>query len=197
MSPLLRYAPVSTPLGRLYVAYRGMTVCCVALESNGRGFERLCAREFGVCPIRVSSIPEKMAIQIRNALAGRRRFTGRIDLSSLTPFQQRVLQKVRTIPAGEVRSYRWVAQAIGAERAVRAVGTALANNPVPLLIPCHRVVRSDGRLGEYSGGGSSVKATLLAREGVDLDRLTQRQNRRSFTVVMRRKGGADRPGSAA
>ncbi|MDE2485239.1 MAG: methylated-DNA--[protein]-cysteine S-methyltransferase, partial [candidate division NC10 bacterium] len=171
MLPPLRYAPVSTPLGRLHVAYGGKAVCCVGLGSDGRRFERACARAFGVRPIRDSRLPRDLGKQVLDHLTGRRRFTGRIDLSCLTPFQRRVLQKIRTIPAGEVRSYRWVAKAIGAERAVRAVGTALAKNPVPLLIPCHRVIRSDGRLGEYSGGGPSVKAKLLAFEGADLEGL--------------------------
>jgi methylated-DNA-[protein]-cysteine S-methyltransferase len=134
-----------------------------------------------------------MAEQIVECFAGRARFSGRIDLSHLTPFQQKVLRKIRTIPAGQVRSYQWVAKAIGAERAVRAVGTALAKNPVPFLIPCHRVIRSDGCLGEYSGGGPSVKAKLLAFEGVELEGLTRQRSRRAIATVDRRKGGADHP----
>src|SRR5574337_1163141 len=126
MSSPLRYAQVSTPLGRLCVAYCGKAICCVALGSDGRGFERMCADAFGARPMRDPHLPKSMAKQILDHLTGRRRFSGRIDLSCLTPFQQRVLRNVRTIPAGEVRSYRWVAQAIGSKRAARAVGTALA-----------------------------------------------------------------------
>lgn len=197
MSHSLRYASVPTPLGRLYVAYRGMAVCCTALGSDGRVFERMCWRLCGVRPVMDPRLPEEMARRVLDHLAGRRRFSGRVDLSRLTPFQRRVLQKVRTIPAGEVRSYRWVAQAIGADRAVRAVGTALARNPVPLLIPCHRVIRSDGHLGRYSGGGTPVKAKLLAFEGVDLQRLAHPRRRRSITPDCRPTGDADRPVSAA
>ena len=192
-SRLMRYASVSTPFKRVYVAYRGKAVCCVALGSDGCGFERACERMFGVRPIRDHRLPEDMAKQVLDHLTGRRRFSGRIDLSRLTPFQQRVLRKIRTIPIGEVRSYQWVAKEIGAERAARAVGTALAKNPIPLLIPCHRVVRSDGRLGEYSGGGPSVKAKLLAFEGVDLEDLTRLRSRRKIATGRRRKGGADLP----
>ncbi len=194
---LMCYAPVVTPFGRLYVAYRGKAVCCVALGSDGRSFERACARQFGVRPMPDHRLPEEMATQVLDCLTGRRRFSFRIDLSCLTPFQQRVLRKVRTIPPGEVRSYRWVAKAIGAERAARAVGTALAKNPVPLLIPCHRVVKSDGRLGEYSGGGPSVKARLLAFEGVDLEDLIRPPSRRKIARVRRRKRAADQPVSVA
>ncbi len=197
MSSPLRYAPIITPPGRLYVAYRGKSVCCVALGSNGRGFERACAKVFGVRPIPDPRLPVEIATQVLDCLTKRRRFSGRIDLSRLTPFQRKVLQKVRTIPAGQVRSYRWVAQAIGAERAVRAVGTALAKNPVPLLIPCHRVIRSDGRLGAYSGGGPSVKAQLLAFEGVDLEDLMRPRSRGESAAVRRRTRGADQPVSVA
>lgn len=182
----LRYAQVSTPLGRLFIAYRGKVVCCVAIGSDDRGFERECAISFGVPPIRDPHLPADMAKHITDHLTGRRRFSGRIDLSHLTPFQQRVLQYTRTIPVGEVRSYQWIARAIGAQGAARAVGTALSKNPVPFLIPCHRVIRSDGRLGEYTGGGPSMKAKLLAFEGVDLENLTRLRGRRRPNVRAQR-----------
>ena len=74
----------------------------------------------------------------------------RYDLDALTEFERAVLAKALEIPAGEVRPYGWIAREIGRPKAVRAVGTALGRNPVPLLIPCHRVVRSDGRIGNYA-----------------------------------------------
>jgi O-6-methylguanine DNA methyltransferase len=70
-----------------------------------------------------------------------------------------------------VRSYAWIAREVGAPGAVRAVGTALAHNPLPLLIPCHRVIKSDGALGRYSGGGSLSKDRILHYEGVDVEGL--------------------------
>ena len=82
-------------------------------------------------------------------------------------FRSDVLRKTAEIPRGEVRSYAWVAREIGRPRAVRAVGSALGNNPIPYLIPCHRVVRSDGALGEYSSGGTRAKRAILEQEGVD------------------------------
>jgi O-6-methylguanine DNA methyltransferase len=101
---------------------------------------------------------------------GDRPWSLRYDLSACSPFQRAVLAKTAEIPRGEVRSYGWVAREIGQDAAVRAVGTALGRNPVPVLIPCHRVVRSDGRIGNY-GLGPSVKVRLLTTEGVDLDEL--------------------------
>lgn len=82
----------------------------------------------------------------------------------MTPFQWQVLAATATIPLGETRSYKWVAQQIGRPRAVRAVGQALRRNPYPLIIPCHRVIKEDGSLGGYAGGSGNRKAELLAME---------------------------------
>jgi O-6-methylguanine DNA methyltransferase len=88
----------------------------------------------------------------------------RLDLLGLTDFQRDVLAATRTIPAGETRPYAWVAAEVGRPGAVRAAGTVLATNPVPLLIPCHRVVPSTGDVGRYIFG-SPAKARLLRAEG--------------------------------
>ena len=74
-------------------------------------------------------------------------------------------------PRGEVRPYGWIAAEIGRPKAVRAVGTALGHNPVPLIVPCHRVVRTDGTIGQYSLGGPENKRTILAAEGLDLPKM--------------------------
>ncbi len=86
-----------------------------------------------------------------------------LDLEGATPFQQEVWAQTRLIPPGQTRSYAWVARSAGRPRAVRAAGSALGRNPVPLLIPCHRVVRSDGGLGGFTGG-LEVKKRLLQIE---------------------------------
>jgi methylated-DNA-[protein]-cysteine S-methyltransferase len=77
-----------------------------------------------------------------------------------TPFTRKVYQAVLSIPLGEVRSYQWVAQKIGKPCAARAVGQVLKHNPWPLIIPCHRVISSDGRLGGYSRGRKKKRALL-------------------------------------
>lgn len=84
--------------------------------------------------------------------------------NNLTSFQWKVLKATMTIPMGQTRSYKWVAQRIGKPQAVRAVGQALRRNPYPLIIPCHRVIREDGSLAGYAGGPSKRKAELLALE---------------------------------
>lgn len=92
-----------------------------------------------------------------------------VAIAGLTPFEAAVLRATATIPAGSVRTYGQIASAIGRPGAARAVGQALAHNPVPIRIPCHRVVRSDGSLGGYSGqGGTAGKQALLEAEGAQL-----------------------------
>ncbi len=90
-----------------------------------------------------------------------------LDLGSCPPFQQAVLRATAGIPRGRVRTYEWLAVHLGKPGASRAVGNALANNPFPLVIPCHRVIRSGGQLGGF-GGGSALKRALLAMEGVEV-----------------------------
>ncbi|MFC2051215.1 methylated-DNA--[protein]-cysteine S-methyltransferase [Chloroflexota bacterium] len=79
-------------------------------------------------------------------------FPDKLDLSGATPFQRKVWEMTRLIPYGETRSYFWVAEQIKRPEAVRAVGQALGRNPLPIIVPCHRVVTSNGRLGGFSGG---------------------------------------------
>jgi methylated-DNA-[protein]-cysteine S-methyltransferase len=86
-----------------------------------------------------------------------------LDLSGLTPLQQAALKATAGIPYGQTRTYREVAQAAGNPGAARAAGTALAQNPYPVLIPCHRVIRSDGSCGQF-GGGTHLKRAMLALE---------------------------------
>lgn len=89
-----------------------------------------------------------------------------VDLSEATPFQRKALQIARQIPAGSVWTYKQIAEAIGRPSASRAVGQAMARNPVPIIIPCHRVVGSDGSLTGYGGGGGiPTKRWLLQFEG--------------------------------
>lgn len=79
---------------------------------------------------------------------------------NLTPFQLKVLKEVLKIPPGEVKSYTWLAKKVGSPGAVRAVGTVLRKNPFPVIIPCHRVIKSDGEIGGYSQGSKKKKLLL-------------------------------------
>jgi O-6-methylguanine DNA methyltransferase len=105
----------------------------------------------------------------------------------ITPFQSKVYNVVKKIPAGQTRSYAWVAQRLGKPKAARAVGQALKRNPYPFVIPCHRVIKSDGSLGGYSQG-RRLKAELLKRER-DLNAPPR------YPRGARRRKDADRKGS--
>jgi len=91
-------------------------------------------------------------------------FPDELDLSRATAFQREVWETTRLIAYGETRSYTWVAEQIRKPRAVRAVGQALGRNPLPIIVPCHRVLTSNGKLGGFSGG-IEVKKRLLHLEG--------------------------------
>lgn len=89
----------------------------------------------------------------------------RLNLDSYTNFQKKILQTVRKIPYGETRSYKEAAEAAGYPRAYRAVGNAMKNNPLPLIIPCHRVIKSNGMLGDFSGKESiALKKKMIELE---------------------------------
>jgi O-6-methylguanine DNA methyltransferase len=149
------YGSLPTPLGPVWVAWNRLGVSAVMKTATDLEFEELFARRFGRRPQPASHLPADLG--------------SRFDLRSVTEFERAVLLKAREIPRGEVRTYGWIAAEIGHPHAVRAVGSALRKNPVPVLIPCHRVVRSDGRIGEYALGGAMNKCAILAAEGVRLD----------------------------
>ena len=90
-----------------------------------------------------------------------------VDVDGEPPFRRRVLLAARRVPYGQVRTYGWLAGQVGAPGAQRAAGQAMRWNPLPLVIPCHRIVRADGKLGGF-GGGSDMKRALLQLEGMRL-----------------------------
>ena len=154
---------VDSPIGTVYVAAGSDGVRYLAPAASEEEFARSYRERFGrfISPAgRVEDLAEKVAA----ALAGER-VDVPLDLSHVTPFQRRVLETVRDIPRGEVRPYVWVAREAESPGASRAVGNVMANNPIPLIVPCHRVVRNDGRTGSYAFGAGE-KVRLLRLEGV-------------------------------
>jgi O-6-methylguanine DNA methyltransferase len=116
---------------------------------------------------RAQRLPRDLASQIEDALEHGTTRDFPVDLRGIAEFQSAVLEACRTIETGSVRSYGWIADQLANPGAVRAVGTALGHNPIPILIPCHRVVRSDGSIGNYAFG-PDMKHDLLVREGAIL-----------------------------
>ena len=161
------YASIPTPLGNAFVAWNGRGISWVAAGDDGPGFERTFRSKVGREAHRAAAMPPRLRHAIERRLAGDRRVRIDLDLRGHSPFEVAVWTKALEIPRGEVRPYGWIAAEIGRPKAVRAVGTALAHNPVPLVVPCHRVVRSDGMIGQYSMGGPDAKRRVLAAEGLD------------------------------
>ncbi|MEO5703827.1 MAG: methylated-DNA--[protein]-cysteine S-methyltransferase [Candidatus Limnocylindrales bacterium] len=162
-----RYATIETPLGLVFVAWNGRGVSWVTPASDRGDFELRFRVTVGREVQAADALPDALSGAIRRRLDGDRRARISLDLRGHTPFEIAVWTKALEIPRGEVRPYGWIAAEIGKPKAVRAVGTALAHNPVPLVVPCHRVVRSDGMIGQYSMGGPDAKRRILAAEGLD------------------------------
>jgi O-6-methylguanine DNA methyltransferase len=162
------YARMASPIGDLLVAWNGLGVSEVEAAGAEAAFEAAHLARTGRVAHRADRLPDRLASAIARRLDGDRRVRIDLDLRGHTDFERDVWLKALEIPHGEVRPYGWVAAEIGRPKAVRAVGSALGHNPVPLIVPCHRVVRSDGMIGQYSLGGPENKRTVLASEGVDV-----------------------------
>lgn len=169
----IEFGTVPSPIGPLQAGYRDGRIVFVSLTDTGETAiaDRIAAR-LGRPARHVDPAPEWVGQAIAEAFAGRRARYLPIDLSDLSPFDRAVLEKAREIPPGEIRTYTWIAREIGHPGAVRAVGTALGHNPIPFLVPCHRVVRSDLSLGGYAFG-LDLKQRLLRAEGLPPEQLAE------------------------
>jgi methylated-DNA-[protein]-cysteine S-methyltransferase len=170
--PDVAYAVVDTPVGQVVAANTKRGLACLSyLDFHGNldtVVEHLSA---GLSP-RILEAPARLD-EVRRELddyfEGRRHdFDLKVDLSLIkTPFAKRLLHATARIPFGETRTYRDMATAAGNPLAVRAAGNALGHNPIPIVVPCHRVLRTGGNIGGYTGGVDR-KIKLLATEGIEL-----------------------------
>ena len=162
---MITYASLDTPIGRLLIAktLRGVFKISLPSESDGTFFQWIS-----------NLLPREEVIEDRNALLNERKelreyfydirekFTFPIDLKT-TKFRKKALAKVAEIPFGKTASYKDIAERMNNPKAVRAVGSANGSNPIPIVIPCHRVIAHDGTLGGF-GGGLPMKKWLLEHE---------------------------------
>lgn len=156
------YAIFESPIGDVMVAFNPDGVSAVDLADET--FEDRFSQRFhrSLAP---ASPPSAWGSKITRAIEEGRLGSVPVDFRSVTTFQRSILEIAATIPRGEVRPYSWLARRAGNPGAARAVGSTMARNPVPLIIPCHRVVRTDGTIGKYSLGGAENKWQLLNVEG--------------------------------
>jgi len=159
------YAWTDAPFGKVFLARTERGVCRVSFRRTEEDLvDDLEKRE--LLPARAHDELDPVFRQLEEYFEGkRRRFQLPVDLRGVTPFQRKVLEAASGIPFGEVARYTDVAGRIGHPKAQRAVGNALGKNPVAIVIPCHRVVASGGRLGGYTGG-LDIKQTLMAIESI-------------------------------
>ncbi len=154
---------IDSPIGPVWIAWsiRGVTAVSPRFATSDiDAFAQRHRRE----AYETTHIPTDLADVVTDAMATLDARDVPIDMSGIATFQQSVLEACSTIPVGQVRPYGWIADEIHNPGSVRAVGTALGKNPIPILVPCHRVVRSDGSVGQYAFG-PDVKHELLVREG--------------------------------
>jgi len=161
----IQFTTGESPLGSVLVATTAKGVCAISLRESEAGAEEYLRARFPKAEIRRDDAPLKRALDIvRERIAGRQ-FDDVLPLDLQgTDFQREVWNQLLAIPAGSTRSYLDVAQAINRPKATRAVAQACGANPVAVVVPCHRVVMSDGSIGGYSGL-PGVKKALLAAEG--------------------------------
>ncbi|NOY54320.1 MAG: methylated-DNA--[protein]-cysteine S-methyltransferase [Deltaproteobacteria bacterium] len=172
----LCYAEFASPFGPVWVSGNDTGVTAIVLSPHEvkRAQRELLKRFPGILRENSGKLAPVIREVSRYLDGSSEEIALQADLTGLPPFRQRVLKVLQTIPYGEVRSYQWVAVQAGSPRAFRAAGSACAANPLPLLIPCHRVIAGDGSLGGFRGG-TLLKKRLLALEGVDLSSMTRRR----------------------
>ncbi len=159
------FARIESPLGQLVIAWRESGITFVGIDrGEDTGGAQLKIERRLRRPLRAADPPGWVADAMRRFFDKWEVDMARIDISALSTFEQAALRKAAQIPPGEVRSYGWIAREIGHPQAARAVGQAMARNPVALLFPCHRVVDASGALHNY-GYGVELKARILQMEG--------------------------------
>jgi methylated-DNA-[protein]-cysteine S-methyltransferase len=162
------YDLAESPVGPLLLAATSAGVCRISFDPEPEREVEALARAFGARVLRSPRPLDEARRELDEYFAGRRREFGlRVDLRPLPEFQRTVLGELVLVPFGRVETYGGLAARIGRPRAARAVGGALNRNPVPIVVPCHRVVGSSGRLVGYAGG-LERKEALLAHEGAML-----------------------------
>lgn len=160
----VRYFPYSSPLGVIYVASTENGLCSAALSGMEADFRSTLRRVSGSDALRDDAFFLELKAELDAYFSGRRvDFMEPIDWLEGTVFQRSVWEALRKIPYGETRSYKELAQAVGRSQGYRAVGQAVGSNPIPLIVPCHRVINADGSLGGF-GGGLALKRQLLELE---------------------------------
>jgi methylated-DNA-[protein]-cysteine S-methyltransferase len=159
------YDLADTPVGTILVAKSDHGLCRISFDPEPEREAEALARAFGARVLRVSRPVDEVRRQLDEYFEGKRtEFELDVDLRPATPFTRTVLERLVRVPHGEVTTYGELAREAGRPRAARAVGTVMNRNPIPIVLPCHRVIGANGALVGY-GGGLDRKRLLLSLEG--------------------------------
>jgi O-6-methylguanine DNA methyltransferase len=176
------YTAADSPLGKIYLAAseRGLVLVEFGRSRGASLFLNELHKLYPAYSIEENPVPFRNTITwLDNYFSGKKvSISGsgiKFDFRSGTKFQQLVWKTLCRIPYGQSRSYKWVAEQIENPKSVRAVGQANGRNPIPIIVPCHRVINADGTLGGYSGG-RDIKKKLLAIEGIKINAKCQNPN---------------------
>ncbi len=165
---MIESARFKLPIGQLSILAVKEGVVKISFENESmEKMEKWCQNHLGMRIVEGTDFTTEAKSQILNYLSGKRKSLNFPVVHLNTPFRKRVLEAERNIPYGETRSYGEVAKMVANPRAFRAVGSANANNPLPLYFPCHRIINSNGTLGGF-GGGLNLKQYLLDLESTSL-----------------------------
>lgn len=160
--PNVRYTQVNTVVGPLWIGYDAAGICLSLLRASEDEFVERCQGELRRDAVRDPHPALDLLAEVQARLDGGA--SPAYNLAGHTDFQRAVLEAVAAIPRGQVRSYGQIAEHVGHPGAARAVGEVMRTNPIPVLIPCHRVVRADGSVGRYTPD-PALKRRLLEEEG--------------------------------
>jgi methylated-DNA-[protein]-cysteine S-methyltransferase len=161
------YRVVDSPLGPLWIAVgpKGVLAIHYGAEPSQGELARI-VRTYGPGVLPDPRRADAVARELDQYFAGKRKsFDVAVDLSPLTAFQRRILGATARVAFGDVSTYAKVAAKAGSERATRAAGQALGSNPIPIVVPCHRILAADGSLGGYSGGLEAKRVLLQLERG--------------------------------
>ena len=161
------YRVIDSPLGPLWIAVgpKGVLAIHYGAEPSHKELARI-VRTYGPGVLPDARRADPVARELDQYFAGKRKsFDVAVDLSPLTAFQQRILGATARVAFGDVSTYAQVAAKAGSEKASRAAGQALGSNPIPIVVPCHRILASDGSLGGYAGGLEAKRVLLQLERG--------------------------------
>ncbi|MHB8883427.1 MAG: methylated-DNA--[protein]-cysteine S-methyltransferase [Thermodesulfovibrionales bacterium] len=147
------YDVMDTPIGKLFLLFDSSVLTGISIDQ----------------PAQIQQRHNEKTARVRKELSEyfsneRTEFDCRTAFLSGTEFERKVWNALKEVPYGETRTYKWIAEKAGEPKAARAVGNALAKNPIPIIFPCHRIIESDGSIGGYSLGGTETKRRLLKTE---------------------------------